>query len=88
MTLSLNRGPDTVAPPTSGQLLPKLCFDISEVVVMTGISKSKLYLEIKQGALRIRKVGGRTVILAGDLQAWLEGASAPRTNYVTEFGIN
>jgi hypothetical protein len=38
-----------------------------------GISRSKLYGEIKAGRLTARKIGDRTIILAEDGKAWREG---------------
>ena len=37
-----------------------------------GISRSKLYGEIKAGQLTARKIGDRTIILAEDGKAWRE----------------
>lgn len=55
----------------------KAAFSIEEVVAVTGIKRSKLYLEIKAGRLQITKCGTRTLILPEALQRWLN--SLPKT---------
>jgi excisionase family DNA binding protein len=46
-------------------------FRISEVCAKTGLGRTTLYAAIKSGALRARKCGRRTLILARDLDEWL-----------------
>jgi excisionase family DNA binding protein len=36
-----------------------------------GISRSRLYAELRSGALRARKVGGATLIDAEEIKRWL-----------------
>ena len=55
----------------------KLAYSISEVVDLTGISRSKIYEEIRDGHLRAVKSGHRTLILCRDLEDWL--TSLPET---------
>ena len=55
---------------------PKLSFSIPEVVAATSIKRGKIYAEIKDGSLRTKKVGSRTIILAKDLDAWLANLAA------------
>jgi excisionase family DNA binding protein len=55
----------------------KLAYSISEVVDLTGISRSKIYEEIRDGQLRAVKSGHRTLILCRDLEDWL--TSLPET---------
>lgn len=45
---------------------------IDEVLYRLGISRSKLYLEIGDGRLVARKIGGRTVVLESDLRRYLD----------------
>lgn len=54
---------------TSGRLAHSIC----DVTKITGVGRSLLYEEIKEGRLRIRKLGRRTLIFDADLRAWLEG---------------
>jgi hypothetical protein len=58
-----------------------------------GISRSKLYGEIRTGRLTARKIGDRTIILAEDGKAWRESlpkapvnrpASAPNEPHPTD----
>jgi excisionase family DNA binding protein len=49
--------------PTKGPQ-PKLAYSVKETVGLTGISRARLYKEIKAGRLRIVKSGKRTLILA------------------------
>ena len=48
----------------------KAAFTIAEFGAAHGIGKSLIYEEIGAGRLRCRKVGRRTLILAGDAEAW------------------
>jgi excisionase family DNA binding protein len=49
----------------------KLAYSIPETVAATGIGRSTIYKHIKAGTLRATRIGGRTVILAEHLTAWL-----------------
>lgn len=51
----------------------KLAYSVGEVTELTGLGRSTVLLQIKAGGLRARKCGDRTLILAEDLRAWLEG---------------
>jgi excisionase family DNA binding protein len=53
----------------------KLAFTIPEAVRATGIGRSTLYTHIKDGRLRATRVGGRRIILAENLAAWLASFS-------------
>ena len=46
---------------------------IREAVQLSGISRSTLYRAIKAGEVVARKHGRRTIILADELRAWLQG---------------
>ena len=50
----------------------RLAHSICDVAKITGVGRSLLYEEIKEGRLRIRKLGRRTLIFDSDLRAWLE----------------
>lgn len=50
----------------------KLSYTVSEMVAATGLGRSRLYEEIRAGRLRIVKAGRRTLILAIDLEKWLD----------------
>ncbi len=49
----------------------KLALSIKEVLARIPIKRSRLYEEMREGRLRRKKVGSRTLILAGDLDDWL-----------------
>lgn len=49
----------------------KLSYSIPQAVAATGIGRSTIYKHIKAGTLRATRIGGRTVILAEHLTAWL-----------------
>ena len=46
-------------------------FDTASAARYIGIGKTKLFEEIQAGRLPARKAGNRTLILRGDLDAWL-----------------
>lgn len=50
----------------------KFGYTIDQAVDHTGIGRTKIYQAIKEGRLRARKCGRRTVILAGDLAAFMQ----------------
>ena len=51
---------------------PKLAFTIPEACHAIGIGRSKLYELIAQGRVETRKIGKRTLIPKGSLEALLE----------------
>jgi excisionase family DNA binding protein len=62
---------DAVDQTPSGR--PKLAYTIQEAQELVGISRSALYLTLRNNnGLRAVKSGRKTLILAKDLQAWLE----------------
>ena len=64
--------PAAVSAPPTELVRDKLAYSIKEVRSMTGISTAKIYSDIKKKRLRSAKAGGRTLILAKDLQAWID----------------
>ena len=52
--------------------LAKRGYSISEACQRVGIGRTRLYGEIKEGRLRVRKCGRRTIIRVEDLDAWLD----------------
>jgi excisionase family DNA binding protein len=65
MRISPKPGDESVRP-------HKVAFSINEVVELTGLGRSSIYEAIASGELCARKRGGRTLILAADLDAWLQ----------------
>ena len=49
-----------------------VAYDIATAVAVSGIGHTRLYAYIKAKRLKARKAGRRTVILAADLQAFLD----------------
>jgi hypothetical protein len=52
-----------------------LAHDIGDVVRITSFGRTSVFAAIKDGSLKARKFGRRTIILDEDLRAWL--ASLP-----------
>ncbi len=50
----------------------KVNFTIREVCHISGVSRSKVYLDIRDGRLKVFHVGRRTLIAAADLVAWID----------------
>ena len=51
----------------------KLALTVPEACQRVGIGRSRLFEEMRTGRLRRKKVGSRTIILAADLDAWING---------------
>ncbi len=54
----------------------KLSYTINEACESIGIGRTKLYREIDEGRIKPRKLGKRTIILADDLQNYLNSLPA------------
>jgi hypothetical protein len=54
---------------------PKLAYTIKQAVAATGISREKLYLMRREGALEMFKWGGRTLIREDVLRTAIDKAS-------------
>ena len=50
---------------------PKLAYGINELSEATGFGRSTIYEQIAAGALRARKLGARTFVVADDAKTWL-----------------
>jgi excisionase family DNA binding protein len=57
---------------------PKLSYTVKEVRKLVGISTATLYKILGRRELRAVKLGNRTLILAKDLQEWLNNLPAMR----------
>jgi hypothetical protein len=60
-------------PPKHGPPVLKRGLSIEEFGELYGICRSSSYLEIREGRLKARKVGRRTVIATEDAEAWFAG---------------
>jgi excisionase family DNA binding protein len=56
-------------------------YSIPEVMARVGVGRDKLYCLIREGKLPARKLGRKTLILASDLEAFLE--ALPRLGAVS-----
>jgi excisionase family DNA binding protein len=52
-----------------------LAYTLKEVQELVGINRSSIYLALADHCLRAVKSGKKTLVLAKDLQAWLEKSS-------------
>lgn len=50
----------------------RVTYSITEVMLLTGLGRDTVYKRIHAGQLRARKCGRRTLVLASDLQRFLE----------------
>ena len=60
-----------------------LAYSPSQAAQVAGISRATLYRHVQSGALRTRKCGARTLILAEDLMAFLRALPIANTNRET-----
>ena len=60
--------------PASGSEMEgeRLAVTVREAVILTGIGRSKLYAMFKEGDLRAKKAGRRTLVLVADLKRMLK----------------
>lgn len=49
-----------------------VAYSVSDVLKLVGISRSKFYQLVNAGQIKVRKIGNRTIILARDLNTWLD----------------
>ena len=57
---------------TQPQVAGRAAFSIAEVLAQTGLGRDKVYKMINEQKLVARKCGRRTIVLASDLQRFLE----------------
>ena len=60
--------------------MDKLLYNLKEVMALTGLGKTTLYRHIKEGNLKPRKIGGRTLFSLDDVKEFL-GQDRPVTAY-------
>lgn len=58
------------------QVQDKLGYSPEEAAVVAGSGRTKIFHALKDGSLKGRKFGRRTIILADDLRAFLENLPA------------
>ncbi len=60
----------------------RLAYDVNEAARVSGLGRSTVYEEIGAGRLVARKVGKRTLILAADLNEWLNSLPKMEASHV------
>lgn len=58
----------------------KSAYTVNEALQEIGIGRSKLYSEIAAGKITPRKIGKKTIILAKDIQEYLEALPQFKSN--------
>ncbi|MBN8182022.1 helix-turn-helix domain-containing protein [Roseibium aggregatum] len=71
-------GTADVSPPANAPGLPPYCFNVPSIAELLGISVPSVYRMFYRGDLISRKIGGRTVVLRKDLEAYLDALPAHR----------
>jgi hypothetical protein len=51
---------------------PKLSYNVREIEAVTGLSRRRIFEEMKTGALKRHKRGSTTIVLVKDLEAFLD----------------
>jgi len=59
---------------TDSSALPKITYTIREACEVSGLSKTTVFHHIKEGRIRSRRIGGRTLIPSDALREFLLGA--------------
>ena len=57
-----------------------IAYNIEQIMLLTSISRSKIFLEIKNGNLKTFKGGKRTLATKEALQKWIETLSNVKHN--------
>jgi excisionase family DNA binding protein len=57
----------------------RLAYSVSAAATVAALGRSTVYAAIRRGELTARKSGRRTVILAADLEAWLQALPQIKT---------
>ncbi|EYR84232.1 AlpA family transcriptional regulator [Shinella sp. DD12] len=52
--------------------MTKIAVTLPEAVALSGIGRTKLYQLFKDGTLKPRKVGSRTLVIVEELEAYLK----------------
>ena len=58
--------------------MDKAAYTIEEAMAQIGIGRTKLYAEINNGKIEIRKIGRKSIILASELQRYLNDLPAAK----------
>lgn len=58
--------------------MPPMAYSVSDVLKMVGIGRTKFYQLVTAGDIKTRKIGTRTIVLASDLEAWVQSLPTSR----------
>jgi predicted DNA-binding transcriptional regulator AlpA len=61
---------DKSVKPATATASVRMAYSIKEFIERNGISRATVYEESKRGRLKIRKIGGKSVVLAIDERDW------------------
>lgn len=50
-----------------------VAYSVSDALKLVGISRTKFYALVGTGEIKVRKIGNRSIVLARDLNTWLDG---------------
>jgi len=62
---------DSLQPNVAGRAIPRLGFSPDEAASSAGVSRTKIFEAIRDGALTARKSGKATIIEPSELQRWV-----------------
>jgi excisionase family DNA binding protein len=62
----------TMADISSLTQIEKAAYTITEAMAATGLGRTSIFKELKEGRLKAVKAGRRTLIPAGAISAWLD----------------
>jgi len=62
---------DGIQPNVTGRAIPRLGLTPDEAAISAGVSRTKIFEAIRDGALTARKSGKTTIIEPSELQRWV-----------------
>jgi excisionase family DNA binding protein len=62
---------ETIQPNITGRAIPRLGLNPDEAAASAGVSRTKIFEAIRDGALTARKSGKTTIIEPSELQRWV-----------------
>jgi hypothetical protein len=75
---------DTIQGNVTGRAIPRLGLNPDEAAVAAGVSRTRIFEAIRDGALTARKTGKATIVETDELARWIRSlpirGRAPRTD--------
>lgn len=68
---------ETIQPNVTGRAVPRLGLSPDEAAVSAGVSRTRIFEAIRDGALTARKSGKTTIIEPNELQRWIRNLPVP-----------